>query len=336
MELNTINLSDFVKIADMIFMKGLEGYSMVAKNSGLFRTEDIPDNSGNAREYTEIDLEQYARRKGENDQAAKARQQQGYSKTATLQRIGHNVGISWEMRHQNKYPQVISVLTNLGRTVAQRMELDLQHRLTFGTATTYTNMDGESVDIAVGDTLALFSTAHTIRGASTTFRNILANNPLFSRGALEGMEQLIAENSINQFGEKISVAYDVIWTADHASSINTMREFLKSTASPDANNNGVINVYQGKYRLVVLPLVATTNVGVVDTTKAKYWGLASTTNSQAYVGVNENPHLMSNPTESSNAEDVMTDEWQFRSRASYFISTPGARWVTLSRGDGQA
>lgn len=337
MELSTVTLSDFVKIADVLFMKGLESHQPVARNSGLFKMDPIMDNSGNAREYTEIDLEQYAALKPENDSAARARVQQGYSKTATLKRIGMNIGVSYEMRHWNKYQDVVSRITNLGRMVARRMELDLQHRITFGSATAYTDKDGQSVSITVGDTLALFSTAHTVRGSSTTFRNILANNPVFSKGALEGMELLVVENSINQFGEKILIDYDVLWCADDPNTINTIREFLKSTAAPDANNGGVINVYQGKYRLVVLPLVATTAAGLVDSTKRKYWGLASTSNSQAYLAVNEEPHMMvDNPSVSSNAVDVNTDEWTFAARASYFICTPGARWITVSYGDGTA
>jgi glycine/D-amino acid oxidase-like deaminating enzyme len=47
------------------------------------------------------------------------------------------------------------------------MELDLSHRFTFMTATAYTNNNGTSVDVTVGDTLALASTAHTVRGSST-------------------------------------------------------------------------------------------------------------------------------------------------------------------------
>jgi len=336
MELNTVNLSDFVKLGQVLFLKGLDSYKSAARMSGMWKIDSIPDNTGNSREYTEIDLEQYARKKSENDSAARARVQQGYSKTGSLKRIAFNIGISYEMRHYNKYSEVVSRLTNLGRTVSQRMELDLQHRLTFGTATTYTDMDGDVVNIAVGDTLALFSTAHTVRGASATFRNRLANNPVFSKGSLEGMELLIIENSINQFGEKVVIEYDVIWSTDDPNTVNTVREYLKSTAAPDANNAGVINVYQSKYRHVVLPLVATTNLGAVDATKRKLWGLASTMNCQSYLAINEEAHLMQDPAGGNNGESRETDDWTFAARAGYFIITPGARWVAVSLGDGTA
>lgn len=336
MELNTATQSDFVRNAQILFMKGLDSVRMEARDSGMFRIDNIPDHQGNTKEYSEIDLEEYAEIKPEGDQASRARVQQGYSKIGTLYRVAKDIGITWEMRHYNKYVDVIARLTNLGKLPANRMELDLQHRIGFSTATTYTNREGTSVDIAVGDTLALASTAHTVRGSTTTFRNRLANNPLFARGSLEGMEQLIVENSINQFGEKITIMYDILWTTDDQSTINTVREFLRSTAAPDQNNSGVVNVYSGKYKHVILSRVATDKNGAVDATKAKYWGLASSENSQAFLGVNQEPTLKVNPTAGSNAEEFSTEDWNMGAVSTYFIVIPGARWFTLSTGNGVA
>lgn len=336
MELTTATLSDLTKNAKVLFLKGLDSVMPAAQSSGLFRMEPIADNTGDTREYTEIDLEEYASLKPEGDQSSRASVQQGYSKTAKLKRISKDIGITYEMRHYNKYSEVVSRLTNLGRLASNRIELDLQHRITFGTATSYTDKDGESVNIAVGDTLALFSTVHTVRGSATTFRNRLANNPVFSKGALESMEQMIIENSINQLGEKITISYDVIYSTDDPNTVNTIREHLKSTAAPAANNNGVINVFQGKYRHVVLPLIATTAAGSVDSTKAKYWGLASTINSQAYLAMNEAPRMKTPPADGKSNEDFSTDNWDYGVRAGYFIVIPGARWISLSTGDATA
>lgn len=336
MELNTASLSDFVRNAQIIFLKAAESIKMEARQSGLFKVGTWPDGTGNTREYTEIDLEEYAKKKGEGDQAERAKVQQGYSKTGQLKRIGLDIGITYEMRHYNKYQEVVSRLTNLGVTGAKRMELDLSHRITFGTATTYTDMDGESVNIAVGDTLALFSTAHTLRASSTTFRNRLATNPVFSKGALEAMEKMRIENTLNQFGQKMTMTDDVVWSTDDPNTVNTIREYLRSTAAPDANNGGVVNVYSGKYRHVILPRVATDKDGNVDSTKAKYWGLASTANSQAYLDINEEPHLLVPPAEGNNGEERSTEDWNFGERAGYAITIPGAKWIAISTGDGTA
>lgn len=335
MELNIATLGDLVRNAEILFLKGLDSVPMVARNSGMFRVDPIADHMGNTKEYSEIDLEEYADIKGEGDQASRARVQQGYSKIGTLYRVSKDIGITYEMRHYNKYIEVISRLTNLGKLAAKRMELDLSHRITFATATSYTSKEGVTIDTTVGDTLALASTAHTVRGSATTFRNRLANNPLFSKGSLEGMEQMIIENSINQFGEKVTIPYDILWSTDDANTCNTISEYLKSTSSPDALNSGVVNVNKGKYRHVILPRVATTAAGAVDSTKAKYWGLASSENSQAFLGINEEPHLKPTNENGANTE-FSTEDWNMGSAAGYFIVIPGARWFAISTGDGTA
>jgi hypothetical protein len=335
MELNIATLSDFVKNAQILFLKGLDSIKMETRNSGIFRVDNIPDYTGNTKEYSEIDLEEYAKAKPEGDQTVRAKVQQGYSKIGTLKRIALDIGITYEMRHYNKYQEVVSRLTNLGRVVGNRMELDLAHRITFATATSYTDMDGATVDTTCGDTLQWAYTAHTLKGTSATFRNRLANNPVFAKGALEGMEQMIIENSVNQFGEKITIPYDILWTTDDPNTVNTVREYLKSTASPDAINSGVVNVYSGKYRHVVLPRVATTATGAVDSTKAKYWGLASSMYAQAVLAINEEPRLKVS-SETGNSTDFSTEDYNFGAAAGYFIVTPGARGFTLSTGDATA
>ena len=335
MELSIATLSDFVKNAQILFFKGLDSVQMAARNSGIFRVDNIPDHTGNTKEYSEIDLEEYAKKKPEGDQAIRAKVQQGYSKVGTLYRVALDIGITYEMRHYNKYMEVVSRLTNLGAVAGKRMELDLSLRIAFATATSYTDMDGDTVNTTCGDGYAWAYTAHTVKGSSTTFRNRLANNPVFSKGALEGMEQMIIENSINQFGEKITIPYDILWTTDDPNTVNTVKEFLKSTASPDALNAGVVNVYSGKYRHVILPRVAMTATGAVDSTKAKYWGLASSTNSQAILAINEEPNLKaSSPT--GNSTEFSTEDFNFGVTAGYFIVIPGARSFTLSTGDATA
>lgn len=335
MELNTISLGDFVRLAGIIFEKEKDSLGQEARRSGLFIEEEIPLNSGNTREYTEIDGNEYAKKKGEGDQANRAKIQQGYSKVMTMKRVAEDIGITFEMRTQNKYPTVISRLTNLARKAVNRLELDLTHRLTFGTATTYTDMDGETVTISLGDTLALFSTAHTLRGSSTTYRNRLAGNPQLSRGALEGIERLVTEETLNQFGEKQVVPFDILWTSDDPNTINVARELLQSTAAVDAANAGVKNVYQAKYRHVILPRLATDANGAVDSTKRKYWGLASSLYSTAHLGVWENPRLKV-PQDLNAGEEFSTDDWNLGVRAGYGICVVSGSWVKFSSGDGTA
>ncbi len=201
-------------------MDELQAVPQVARSSGIFKVVSIPANSGDTREFSEIDLELYATIKDEGDQSQRAQIQQGYSKTMSVDRFSKDIGITYEMRTRNKYPEVIARLTNLAQLVPQRQDLDLQHRIGFGSATTYTNKEGNTVTISTGDDLALYSSVHKLRGTSSTYRNILANNPRLSKGALEGMERLITENTFNQMGEKVTQSFDVLFTTDDPNTVN--------------------------------------------------------------------------------------------------------------------
>ena len=194
-------------------------------------------------------------------------------------------------------------------------------------------MDSASVDISVGDTLALASTAHTLRGSSTTYRNILANNPKLAKGSLEGMERLCVEETFNQFGEKVSASFDILWTTDDPNTVNTAREYLQSTADITSANSGSKNVYMSKYRHVVLPMVATTAAGAPDSDKRYYWGLASSALSSFYLGVWEEARIKT-PALGNNGEEFDTDDWNFGTRGGYGMTIVGANWFKISKGDG--
>lgn len=336
MELNINNLPDFVRNATILWNMAADSVAAIARGSSIFKEVVIPQNTGNVREFSEIDLEEYALRKGESDQASRAKVQQGYTKIGTLYRVSKDIGISYELRTQGKYMEIQNRLTNLGRLAKNRMELDLTHRLTFGDATSYVDMDGVTVDTSIGDTLSLFSTAHTLKGSSTTFRNRLANSPVFSLGSLEAMEKMRVENTFNQFGEKMTIKADVLWTSDDPNTVNTVRQVLRSTTNITQANAGVINPYEGTYRHVILPRLATNATGGIDSTKAKRWGLVSTTMSTAYLGVHEEPRLKAPDIQAGNNVEFSTEDWNFGTAAGYMIVVVSATWISASYGDGTA
>jgi len=308
-ELNTISLNDFVKLATVIWIKGATSVKNYMRDSGMVREMTIPENTGNTREFSEIDTNEYLSYKGQGDQAARGKVQQGYSKTMTAYRVAENIGITYEMRTQNKYPEVVSQLLNGGMKGPNTIDLDLSLRLSFGASTSYTDRDGRTIDTTVGDGYQLFYTAHTLAGSPTTFRNRLANNPRLSKGALEAIERQAIENTYNHLGEKKTIPFDILWTTDDPNTVNTAQEYLKSVASPEATHAGVTNVYAGKYKHVVLPRVALTATGAPDTTKRYYWGIASSQLTSFMLGIWEAPHMIP-PTEGSNGEDVQTDNSQ--------------------------
>lgn len=335
MELSTVEFADFLALADRLWRKGANSVVNSMRDSGFVQTIDIPQNSGDSRIFTEIDTNEYLSSKDENEQAGRAKIQQGYTKVMTFKRFAENVSISYEMRTRNKYPEVVRNLTSAGSKCMKTLDLDLSHRLTFGTATSYTNRDGDTIDLTCGDALQLFYTAHTLKGSSTTWRNRLAGNPKVSKGALEAMERMIIENTYSQLGEKKTLNFDIIWTTEDPNTVNTVREYLQSTAAVDGANAGIKNVYLGKYTHVILPRVATDANGNPDTTKRYYWGLASSEQKPIILGIIEQPHMMT-PSEGNNGVDIQTDAWEFAVRCGYGICTPSALGITFSSGDATA
>ena len=335
MELNTISQADFTKLADVIWGKAKDSVSQIARNSGLFRSISISENTGSTREFSEIDLEEYAADKGESAQSERASVQQGYTKTMTTHRVARDIGISYEMRTQNKAPEVVSRLHSLGKMGPNRLDLDLSHQITFMAATSYSNLSGRTIDTTVGDGFQLAYTAHTLKGSSTTFRNILAGNPQASKGALENMEQLVVEETYNQFGEKMTMMFDLLWSTDDTNTVNMISQMLKSSTDMTQSNSGVTNPQQSSYRHVILPRVATDAFGAPDSTKAKYWGIASSGHSTAYLGVWEEARLKV-PANLNAGEDFSSDDWNYGVRMGYGIVVVSAAWFKASKGDGTA
>ena len=335
MELNTISLSDFTALATVIFEKRKASLPQEMMASGLFKVMDIPSQTGDTRKFTEIDTQEYASNKGQSDQASRATVQQGYTKTMEVKRVAADIGISYEMRKFNKYPEVVSRLTKLADLAVNRRELDLQHRFSFGASTSYTDMDGETVTTTTGDGKQLFYSAHTLNGSATTYRNRLANNPQLSKGSLEGMEKLAVEETYNHLGEKLTQTCNILWTTDDPNTCNTAMEYLKSTAEISAPNAGVTNVYKGKYKHVKLSRLATDKNGATDSDKAKYWGIASSEGTDARLGIWEAPRLKT-PTDLNAGEEFSTDDWNYGVRTGYGITILSGSWVKMSSGDGTA
>jgi len=328
MELNTVALSDFTSLVRLEWQEGPNMVGEAAKQ--LFISEDLASFTGNTRRYTEIDTETFAAVKEEGVDSSVASVQQGYTIDMTMRRFSMEITITWEMRRLNRYPDVTARLTSLSHFCPQRLELDLTHRLTFATSTSYTDRDGYTVNTVVGDTLALISASHTLRGTSTTYSNVITGTPQFSRGGIEMAEAQANTQILTQFGERRVMNFNTIVTSDDPNTVNNVKQFLQSTADVDQNNSGVVNVYKGKYQHVVLPYLATTASGAYDSTKAKWWFLVAANQGvrgwQAYLGIWEQPNLKT-PAPANNGEDVHNDNWTYGARCAYGIVTVTGRGI---------
>lgn len=280
-------------------------------------------------EHSIIDGYGFARRKQEGEKYTYGSIKQGYKLNLSQTRIGLMDAITFEMRKYDKYREIDKKMRKLGETTAKRIELDLTHQFTFGmSASSYTNMDGETIATTSADGHNIFDTDHTITGSSTaTYSNLITT--AFSRAGLEE-----AENTFNTFvdnnGNIVLVNPDTIITGRNVTIQNSVKEFLKSTLVPDEANNAT-NVYAGKYKHLVLPFLSTTLAGAPTTAYDNYWILADLAHTDAICEISENPNLRT-PSEGGNGEDFETDNWKFKSSASYDYGVLDFKWVVGSTG----
>ena len=318
----TTEYNDLVKNALVVWR---EGYNSVPEAA-----RQLYDNQANpflTSEYSQIDEPGYAKRKDEGQTYTIGSPIQGYTLNLTKSRIGLRDSITWEMRKYDRYREIEKKMRGLGKSTAMRLELDLTHLFTFGLqGSSYTNMDGETVNTVTGDGVQIFSNSHTITGGSTLIDNL--NGTLaFSRTNLEAAERLF-RNMVNNNDVKVAPQPNTIITSDDPALVNKVQEFMISQGAPDTAERAE-NVYKRKYNHIVLPLLATTNLGAPTSTGRFYWMLADITMKDAILEVSENPNFkMAAPN--SNGEDFDTDDWAAKSAASYSYGMLDPKWIVGS------
>ncbi len=269
--LNTVTFPELTDLVDRNFVS--VGGLIVPIAKTLFMTDTMGIGEGELKLIQEYDTSTYARGKAQGVDAKKAAFGIGYYITIRAKRIGIESEITWEMRRYNKKQEVLAAITSLPYFCPQRVELDLTHRLTFCSSTSYVDMDGNTVDLTVGDGLALASSVHTLKFSSLTYSNRVSGDPLFSKGGLEAAELLTTTDILSNFGEKRVMDFNKIATGNNPTVCNAVKQFLRSVSDNTQNNAGVINVNQDKYAHVILPQLATTATGAIDSTKKNWWFL---------------------------------------------------------------
>ena len=322
MAILTTQFNDLVRNAQITWR---EGFDMVPEAAR--QLYDIINDPKAVTDYSSIDNPGFARRKDQGGAYTIGNPRQGYSMTLTKSRIGLMQSITWEMRQYDKYREIEKRMRFLGESTAMRIELDLTHLFTFGLqASSYTNMDGETISTTTGDAVQIFSNSHTVTGSATTVDNYMGTTT-FSRTGLEEGERLFV-NMVNNNDIKVVPMPDTIITSDEPAMVNAVNEFLKSTQVPDTADNAV-NVYKSKYKHIVLPYLATTSAGAPTSTGRYYWMLADLKHKDAIVEFSEMPTFKM-ATPNSNGEDFETDDWKAKSSASYAYGVLDFKWITGS------
>lgn len=332
-----ISLASFSELADTTQRMVASWPDLIDELSdvqGLYKDIEIPRGTGNQRVIWELEGELFARFKGEGEDTAKVRVIKGYSKTGYIRRFAAEIDITWEAREQGKNQEIITRLTNLSSFAPQRMALDLTHQgFTFAASTSYTDMDGESVDLTMGDGFASAYSLHTLTGTSDTYTTVITGNPTFSQGGLEVAMEVANVNIKDNFGNLKQLDWNTVVIHKDPATIRTARQLQNSTADTTQNNPGVTNTYKGMFKLVILPRLATTASGAYDSTKKKQWHYVAAGQWQAYFSLFEAPNLKI-PMTMNNGEDIHSDDWTFGVRVSYMILIVSAKGCLTSTGLG--
>jgi len=332
--ISTNTLPQMTDLVKRSFDDGLKNLPQVMRNSGIVMEEKMPMHTGEFKRFAErVHRNQYASTRDEGQGTTEATVQYGYEKDMQVYTVALGVSITKRMRVAGKDQPILDQITSLSEVCTNTMDLDLAHRLTFHTATAYTNRDGDSINITTGDGLALASAVHTLTGSASTYSNIVSGNPQFSKGALENAEKLFAEETLNNLGEKMMMRGDTIITTDDPNTIHQVRELMNATADVETSNSATFNVYKNAYKHVISGRIATTAAGAVDSTKKKYWFLADSTSSDFYLCILENPYL-TNPASGNSSEDSDTENRTYRTAATYGMAIVTGRWIKCSTGLG--
>lgn len=330
------SLQEFGDLVNRTYLEknALEAIKPTLMETGVAKRDVIPAHSGDTRRYKERPHRSpYARYTPESGQMPSALVQVGYYKDAAASKKSLSITISLEMRELGKNREIIDSTTDLVEVAPNRMDLDLSLRLGFAFASSYTDMDGRTVDVTTGDSQPLCYSAHTLTGSSTTCRNRVLNNPQLSRSALEQAENLGRTQTFDNLGFLAADGYDTLVTTDDPATVNTAKELLQSTADVSAPNAGVVNVYQAKYRHVIGKRIDMLPSGLgKDATKAKYWFLANTRKTSFFHAVFMEPSLKM-PAEYYNLEDGLTLDWTFTSVYLDATAIVDWRWLVGSSGD---
>jgi len=328
-----LNTATFPELTDLVNRNFVTVGTMIVPNAmQLFIKENKGAGEGELHLVQEYDTTTYAKAKPQGVDAKKAAFGIGYYITVKVKRIGIESEITFEMRKYNKKQEVMAAIQGLPYFCPQRVELDLTHRFTFCSSTSYVDLDGNTVDLTVGDGLALASSVHTLKFSSITYSNRVSGDPIFSKGALEIAELLTTTDILSNFGEKRVLEFNRIVTGNNPTIVNAVKQFLRSTTDNTQNNANVINVNQDKYQHVILPQLATTATGAIDATKKNWWFLAAVGNGlrgwQAYFIEWEPMNLI--PSTAGNGTDVHKDIWYYNVRQSYNIGIVSGRGLIAS------
>lgn len=250
---------------------------------------DVRNTDKKVETFNSAVMDDFASGTGEGENYAAFDPTLGDELTLTQSKITASLEVTKEQQMYDQYgvTAAMEAAKGLGTMTAKRIELDLQQLISQGSATSYTDKDGNTVTTTSADAVALFSNSHTVNGSSSTYDNL--DSTAFGQTGLEAVENLF-RNFLNQDGQIINRVPTAIFSTSKPALVNLIREYNKGMNHIEDANRGV-NVYQGRYDHIVLDYLDVTNVGARDATKDDYWGLVIAKDKNLRMRVSQNPKM---------------------------------------------
>jgi len=241
--------------------------------------KETGDWSSQDKRIQEVDRERFGERKVEGQASAQRGLSQGYFKDIRRATVSVTRLVSGEAYKALTAHSLAQYATQTSADVIDKIELDMRNFIGYGTATSYTDNGGFTIDTTVGDGLALFSTVHTLKQSATTYSNILSGAPSFSESSIESAEDYFSYNVMDNYGQRVSMKPNTIITSEKAAMKNRVARLFGSM-SPEsiegtANaNSGVMNTNKNKFKHLVVEFDVTV-LNVSDSTKSFNWYLGA-------------------------------------------------------------
>lgn len=303
----------------------------------IFIYDRAPAHAGVIHRYTEKDFSTFAEVKPEGVATKRAKKGIGYHKDVVLKRIGLEISLTWESIEFNQWDDVRNIGTQLGKTVPQRVNLDMtQFAITFAQGTSYTDMSGYTVDTTTGDGLSIANSAHTLAFNAATYGNIVPGAMQFSKSALIANEIYYRNNTVDNYNIPSYKKATHIWHSGDAEVKYNVAQFLRSITDNTQANAAVINPLNNRYQPLLLEQLDTTIFGTRDTTKSKWWGLGAFEGMDAsgrfpaFYREWEAPHMKPAPTQDNNANDFSRDIQLFGARGGYGLACLNGTGITYN------
>jgi len=327
MAISTAQFSDLTKNAMVQWEEARKEFNSVRQS--LYNIINVSEKTS---EYSNISSTPTARRRSEGDDAYKGTLKQGYTKNFSQSEIALQVDVTKQLRMFDKYDEIMKRMRQMGRSAERRMELDAASLLSYAWATSYTNLDGETVTTSTPDGLSLINPSHTANGSSNTFSNeISSTHKPISVDVLEELEEL-GNNFIDEAdGRSMPANFDSIITGRHAPTVHTVKRILLSDRLQGTADNDKNDFYM--YNHIIVPFLDLDADETRNSDKARYCFLASLGN------MDDNGFVIeqSQGIQFEAPEQVFeSSTWQYMTTALYDFGTIRAGFLAATKGDGSA